>query len=310
MLQDVPHVVAIGEAMVELAPLGDNSYRRGFAGDTFNTIWHMGQLLGTRARCGFVSCVGRDTVSDAFVSELAADGLDVSGISRDDVRGMGLYLIELDGAERSFHYWRSSSAARGLADDPEALAKAVDDAQLVIVSGITLAILPPDRRIALFDVLDRARARGSRVIFDPNLRPRLWASPEETRSVYAAMFSRTDIVLPSHDDEAALWGDASAAATLARFVATGIPEIVVKNGSATQYYCGDGIDGSAEPASADTVKDTSGAGDAFNAGYLSARLTGATVPIAIQSGQALAIKVIAHPGARIPKELLHLHPRT
>ena len=46
---------------------------------------------------------------------MAADGLDVSGVTRDPERSMGLYLIELDGVERSFHYWRQSSAARWLA---------------------------------------------------------------------------------------------------------------------------------------------------------------------------------------------------
>jgi 2-dehydro-3-deoxygluconokinase len=118
-------VVAIGEAMVEMAPVGDGLYRRGFAGDTFNTGWHMAQLLGDAACVGFVTRVGCDGLSDAFVAEIAADGLDVSGIARDPERGMGLYLIKLDGVERSFHYWRQCSAARRLADDPTSLAATV-----------------------------------------------------------------------------------------------------------------------------------------------------------------------------------------
>ena len=43
-----------------MAPVGKGPYRRGYAGDTFNTIWHMAQLLGDAARSGFVTCVGRD----------------------------------------------------------------------------------------------------------------------------------------------------------------------------------------------------------------------------------------------------------
>ena len=45
-----------------------------------------------------------NAISDAFVAELEADGLDAVAISRDPARTMGLYLIELTGAERSFHY--------------------------------------------------------------------------------------------------------------------------------------------------------------------------------------------------------------
>jgi 2-dehydro-3-deoxygluconokinase len=38
-------VVGIGEAMVEFAPVGDNLYRRGFAGDTLNTCWHIAKIV-------------------------------------------------------------------------------------------------------------------------------------------------------------------------------------------------------------------------------------------------------------------------
>jgi len=102
---------------------------------------------------------------------MAADGLDVSGIARDKDREMGLYLIELDGAERSFHYWRQNSAARKLADDHNALSKAVAGADIIHVSGITLAILAPAARDVLYAVLDAARASGALVAFDPNIRP-------------------------------------------------------------------------------------------------------------------------------------------
>lgn len=97
-------VRAIGEPMVELAPVGDGLYRRGFAGDTFNTVWHMAQWLGKGAEVGMITRLGQDALSVAFAAEMAGDGLVLSGVSRDPQRVMGLYLIELDGAERSFHY--------------------------------------------------------------------------------------------------------------------------------------------------------------------------------------------------------------
>ena len=97
-------VRSIGEAMVEMAPVGAGQYRRGFAGDTFNTAWHMAQWLGAVAEVGMITCVGQDTLSDAFVAEMAADGMTLAGVSRDPLRHMGLYMIQLDGVERSFHY--------------------------------------------------------------------------------------------------------------------------------------------------------------------------------------------------------------
>ena len=56
-----------------------------------------------------------------------------------------------------------------------------------------------------------------------------------------------------------------------------------------------------------TVKDTSGAGDAFNAGYLAGRLKGLEVEASVRKGQALAGDVIGHFGARLPKEATKAH---
>ena len=91
--------VAIGEAMLEMAPVGDGQFRMGYAGDTFNTLWHAAQLLGERGRAGFVTRLGTDRLSDRFAAEMETDGLDLSGVSRDPERQMGLYIIELDGAD-------------------------------------------------------------------------------------------------------------------------------------------------------------------------------------------------------------------
>lgn len=166
-------IVSIGEAMVELAPQGGASYRQGFAGDTFNTIWHIGQLLKGKVRAGFVTGLGADRFSARFVAEMESDGLDTSGILRIPDRTMGLYLIELDGVERSFHYWRKDSAARCLADDVPALQNAVKGASVIHVSGITLAILEPHAREHLYRTVSDARQSGAVISFDPNVRPRL-----------------------------------------------------------------------------------------------------------------------------------------
>lgn len=297
----ITRVVAVGEAMVELAPVDDGLYRRGFAGDTFNTVWHMAQLLGDRA-AGLVTRLGADSLSDAFVAEMAADGLDISGVTRDPERRMGLYLIELDGAERSFHYWRETSAARGLADDAAALAASLDAAGLIHLSGITLAILSPEGRETLFRLLAEARAAGAVVAFDPNVRPRLWSSPEEIRGTIGRMLALTDIALPSFDDEAAIWGDASPDATAIRLGGQGVDEVIVKNGAGPVRLHAPGHDATIETPRVDLVRDTTGAGDAFNAGYLSARLLGTDPATAVRVGQALSAEVIRCPGARAPHD--------
>ncbi|MCV2870317.1 sugar kinase [Defluviimonas sp. WL0002] len=296
-----PRIAAIGEAMVEFAPVGDGLYRRNFAGDTFNTIWHMAQLLGDAARCGFVTRVGSDKLSDDFLSLLDADGLETSGVARDPARTMGLYLIELDGVERSFQYWRGESAARHLAEDTDSLSGAIAGTDCLYLSGVTLAILSPAGRANLFEVLAAARSGGARIVFDPNFRPRLWASRDQARGATRDMLTLTDIVLPSFDDERDLWNDTSPQATIDRYAGAGAAEVVVKNGGEGVFFASNGATGFIETPPATTILDTSGAGDSFNAGYLASRLRGGTPQDAVQAGHRLACVVIAHPGARAPK---------
>lgn len=294
-------LLSVGEAMVELAPEGGNRYLQGFAGDTFNTIWHIGQLLEGEARAGFVTCLGTDSFSDRFACEMTEDGLDTAAVMRSPVHTMGLYLIELNGVERSFHYWRKHSAARHLADNADALRQALAGAGLIHVSGITLAILSPEARETLFSTLSQARQSGSVISFDPNVRPRLWSSPDECRQAINSMLSFTDIALPSFDDEAALWGDTDPSATLHRIAARGVREIVVKDGAGPINATAGHGQLRLETPPAAGIRDTTGAGDSFNAGYLASRFLGHEVASAIAFGQRLSAAVLARLGARADK---------
>ena len=303
-----PKICAIGEPMIELAPVEGGLYRQGFAGDTFNTAWHMAQWLGPRARVGMVTRLGRDGLSNAFAAEMAADGLDISGISRDETRQMGLYLIELHGVERSFHYWRETSAARALADDPRALKTALQGAALIHLSGITLAILSDPARATLFAALAEARALGARISFDPNIRARLWPSPQVLRQTLTEVLPLVDIALPSFDDEEAHFADASPQATIDRFRTAGVAEVVVKNGAGPVDYWA-GTQGQVPTPQVCDIRDTTGAGDGFNAGYLAARLMGQTQEQAIRAGQLMSAQVLRHPGARAPKSAIAALPK-
>ncbi|AXI48571.1 2-dehydro-3-deoxygluconokinase [Sulfitobacter sp. SK012] len=296
-----PKVVSIGEAMVEMAVVGDNQYRRDFAGDTYNTAWHIAQVLGDKSEVSFVTCVGTDTMSDRFLEQIKEDGLDTSAIRRVADRNMGLYLIELDGVERSFHYWRNASSAKLLADDQDWLDAVIKGAGLIHISGITLAILSPVARARLLNALTKARHNGARVSFDPNIRPKLWASTQEMHQTVSDFLKVTDIALPSFDDEQNLWGDGSPAMTISRIAAAGVTEIVIKNGEDPVSVLSAGQNFTIETPAIAGIRDTTGAGDAFNAGYLAARLRGQAPEDAVAWGQKSSGEVICHFGARIPK---------
>ncbi len=292
--------LSIGECMVELAPAAaPDEYRMGFAGDTFNTAWHLRQLRPD-ARIRYFSKVGTDAVSDNMLAMMTAARIDTTHVSRTADRSVGLYLISLSDGERSFSYWRDSSAAKGLAEDPAALAGALADTDIAYFSGITLAILDAPGRSALLAALAAARANGVIIAFDTNLRPRLWTSPEAMRATVMAAAQVADIALPSFDDEAVHFGDADPAATAARYLSAGVRTVVVKNGAGPVTYVDGGTTGTVAPEPVARVVDTTAAGDSFNAGFFAGFDGPASVADRIRFASRVAGQVIGQKGALVP----------
>lgn len=287
--------VSIGECMVEGAP---DAPALAFAGDTFNTAWYLAQLA-PGWQVDFVTTVGADATSEAFTGFAAGSGIGTQHITRHPTRGLGRYQIELTDGERAFRYQRDSSAARTLADDPDALTEALMGADIVFFSGITLAILNEDAREVLIDAISEAQAGGALVAFDPNIREALWDDLEDMRgSVMEAALS-SEIVLPSFDEEARHFGDKSPEATVARYLSAGATSVVVKNGAGPVHYSCGGVAGVVTPEAASKVVDTTAAGDSFNAAFLAGLIAGTAPDAAVKQASALAAKVIQHPGALV-----------
>ncbi|MFI4982383.1 MAG: PfkB family carbohydrate kinase, partial [Nevskiales bacterium] len=150
---------------------------------------------------------------------------------------------------------------------------------------------------ALLQLARKVRANGGRVAFDGNYRPALWSDPAEAGHWRDAAIACSDIGLPTLEDEVVMGEPADATAVAAHWQGLGCGEVVVKLGTAGCRL----PDGTVQPppAKIDPV-DTSGAGDAFNAGYLVARLAGMPPAAAALAGQRLAGCVIMRRGAIPP----------
>ncbi|WP_062562161.1 sugar kinase [Paracoccus aminovorans] len=293
-------ILSIGEAMVELSGAGQpDLWRLGIAGDTLNTAWYVRRLLPESWQVAYCSRVGRGEFSQRMIDFLATEGIDASHVSRDPTREIALYAISLKDGERSFSYWRDTSAAKRLADDPAALAEAMRDADIAYFSGITLGILLEAGRTALLHALAAARKDGTQVVFDPNLRPRLWPDATTMRREIEAAAGIADLVLPSFDDERDFFADVDPQATVARYLAHGAGQVLVKAGGGPVHYGGREGAGVIDGLPREVPVDTTSAGDSFNAGYLAARLVGVDIPEAIRRAHDLSRKVIRQRGALV-----------
>lgn len=299
-----PRIVAIGEGMIELSGGIGPAARVGYGGDVLNVAVAL-------ARLGFapalLTALGRDAWSAALEQAWRGEGIDTALIARHPDRVPGLYGITVDDAgERSFAYWRDRSAARDLFALPEAealLARAVE-ADLLILSGITLSLYDAPGRARLGAVAAAVRARGGMVAFDGNYRPRGWPDAATARAAYADIAPYVTLALPTAEDEAMLHGRSDTPQEIARrWHDTGAGEVVVKLGAEGAWVSAAG-DAALVPTEVCRPVDTSGAGDAFDAGYLAGRLAGQAPDEAARLGHRVAGRTIAHPGAIPPREVI------
>lgn len=305
----VHRVACIGEAMVELSldPALETA-RIGFAGDALNTAVYLQRETRGALQVAFVSAIGTDALSDRMLTEIAEEGLVTAHLARHPKLGPGLYAIRTDHAgERQFIYWRDNSAARAMFDpglmDPDQVLAGYD---AVLLTATSYAILPAPAQTGLMQALRAFRQRGGLVVFDSNYRPRLWPDLSQARAAIEALWRICDIALPSVDDEMAIFGDLDEDQVVSRLQGWGIARGALKRGKAGPRSLG-GLTGIPHFAAAETVVDTTAAGDSFNAGYLAALFTGKTEAEALAQGHLCAMQVIAHRGAIVPRDKWHDH---
>ena len=300
---DSPTLLSIGEAMAEIRSGRTDGFSLGFAGDTYNTAVYASRTIGQAGFVSYITRVGVDPLSMSFCDAAQREGIDIGGIAKDLKHNIGIYSVSTDDSgERSFHYWRSDSAARRMFTSDETTPD-LPAARVIYLSGITMAILTPDARTRLIDTLTSKRAReGAKIAFDSNYRPVLWDDAATARAVMDRMWDITDIALPSIDDEMALAGDDSEDAVISRFAARTWEGIAIKRGS--KGPVSPNLSAADHPAfePAANVVDTTAAGDSFNGAYLAAYLSGAGEVDRLQSGHRLAMTVVGFHGAITRKE--------
>ena len=294
----------IGECMIELnhIDLVQGAARLGFAGDTLNTSIYLSRL---GCDVSYITNLGTDAFSRQMLLCFRTEGINCGLIGQHETCLPGVYAIETDQkGERSFHYWREASAARTLFSGIGASLADLSGFDVIYLSGITLAILPPAVRAALIATAGELKGAGKQVVFDTNYRPRLWRDDATARANFDAMWAATSVALPSYDDEERLYPGLSPLQVVDRIAGFGPREVVLKNGAHGPMIRVHGKTVQTEMARAARVVDTSGAGDSFNAGYLAARFRGEAPLEAAAAGHRLASAVICHHGAVIAREAM------
>lgn len=299
-------LISVGECMVEFfaeEPLAQaRTFTRSFGGDVLNAL-----VAATRlgSRTGFVTRVGDDPFGPGLLAAWCAEGIDTSCAPLIDGEN-GVYFISLkEGGEREFTYRRLGSAASKLAPEdlePEYLASA----RMVLLSGITQAI-SPSAQAATLRAAELARSSGALVAFDPNYRPGLWAKRgglEAARRAFVELIPYVDVLLPSYPTDLTLLGLElldPPAALQALLQHVHVPRVGLKAGADGAWLGWEGKALHVPAASPRQIRDTTGAGDAWNGAFLHGLLQGqGSLESAAQANRLAATK-LAFRGAIPPK---------
>jgi sugar/nucleoside kinase (ribokinase family) len=247
----------------------------------------------------FIGSVGDDGFGRWLAEDFAGQGVDARGLItvRDAFTPMVIALIQPDG-ERLVVVWPPERGAdlrlRPEDVDPDWLAGAA----WLHTTGMCLRGSPV--RETVLGGMALAREAGAGVSLDLNLRAELWGLDDETRGTLERAVALCDVVLGSGPEEIVpLAGQAvDDVETAARALSAGRRLAVARLGGEGALAVGPGGMVHHAPAFPTSVVDTLGAGDAFDAGFIAARLAGHDVPEALRWGNATAALKIARPGAR------------
>ena len=292
---ETPRVVVVGDLLYDLLAKVDGDVRLGT--DTFTPIRAAGGGSGANAaawlatsgvRTHFVGRIGDDVFGDFLETGLHEAGVSVH-LARDPSQATGKVFVLVDGAGgRTMITDRGAVENLGPRDIPVSL---FDGGHLHLV-GYTFS--GGSRREAAFSALRLAREAGMSVSVDPSAVPMLEdVGPER----FLAWTRGADLCFPNLEEGSLLAGTEDPD-QIAENLLDHYPAVVLKLGAGGALYADTEGRRSRVPAAQARISDTTGAGDALCAGFLSAWLAGAAPEAALRRGVGLAAHAVEQVGGR------------
>ncbi len=239
-----------------------------------------------------IGTVGADAFGDCLRDQLIADGVSVRGLRRSARQATGIAFVAYN-ADGSRDFLFSLGAGGQLTAD-------MLDAALFTglrcfhLMGSTLSMSPTALEVC-HQALDMARAAGALISFDPNLRPEMMP-PEQARVAFAPFIAAADILIPTEAELLQLTGCRALDDAVAKLLAGREKRVIAVTRGAEGcrvYTSNDCIEVAAFPAE---EIDPTGAGDCFDAGFISALLEGKSSAQAAELGNACGALAVSAKG--------------
>lgn len=291
----------MGEPLLELQPAGDGGVRLAFGGDVANSMTCLSRILGAGAhRISVVTALGDSGYSKWLRARLTQEKIQ---LIEPPVSGEpGIYGLPLDSLHGSaFSYWRGQSAARSFLQSAHLgrFEELLGDAQLLLVTGITLALCSSASFEDLCRWVDQHRDACC-IVFDCNFRRRLWDSEAEARERIGTFERLSSVIATGAEDEKSLWGAANREQIIERLSHLSAEYLI--RGGPEGCWVGSGREYQHVPTEpVKVIGDTAGAGDSHLAGYMAARVSGCGRAEAAAYANKAAAVIVSQRGS-VPKE--------
>ncbi|MBM7551714.1 sugar kinase [Thalassobacillus pellis] len=287
-------VVTLGETMVlfsthENLPLDYvHQFQKQVGGAESNVAIGLTRL---GHRVGWISKLGEDPFGSYVNKFIRGEGVDTSRVTFTDAAPTAVYFKEkLSEENLNVYYYRKGSAASLLtAEDLDE--DYIKKARFLHLTGITPA-LSEECRQAVDRAIDIARSNDVKVIFDPNIRYKLFGDLDAARETLLSIADKADVLLPGMDEGEFLTGETTPERICSALRKRSGQRIVIKLGAEGAYYQTSEGDGYVAGFPVEKVVDPVGAGDAFASGVISGLLDGKAIEEAVRQGNAMGAFVV------------------
>ena len=266
-------VVCLGEALVDFLPSQRGQQVRDvtrwqpcLGGAPANVAVGLARL---GRRSALVGATGLDEFGHFLREGLLREGVDVSALRQTDEGKTGLGFVSLTrSGERSFTFYRTRAAETFLDERDTHRARHLMKGATFVHVG-TNSLVQPKARAAVQAVVETRFRTGALISTDPNLRLHLWPEPKVLQQLLATLLPMCAVVKLSEEEIKFVTGSGNVETALKTLNKRGVILPIVtlgERGAALLFK------GALREVQTSKVKviDTTGAGDGFMAGLLSA----------------------------------------
>ncbi len=290
------NVCSIGEAMIEISNIKNSLYNQSFAGDTLNFCNYLDKK---KLNAFFLSAIGKSEINQSLLDFVKSKKISTKYIKKINQFEVGLYLIKnKDNGEKQFFYWRDESAAKQYFNNIDFLNlyKELKNFDYIYFSGITLSIIHISKLNNFIKLLKLLKSQKIKIVFDFNIRPSRW-NKKNLNIFLDSVLKFVDICFLSGEDMN-YWKNKNNIKSYEQIVRKyKLKHSILRKNAKFTYVFLNKTRYVFKNKLLKTVVDTSGAGDGFNAAYLSNFIVNNDPVLALKAGSSLGSKIVMKKGA-------------